>query len=315
MGSLCEPSSLHRITLNSENLIGRSPRCALRLNSGVASSVHAAVRWSPRGWEVKDLGSTNGSFLNGRRLETGRAHLLNKGDVLGFGNLQQTWVLEDDQPPHPMVVSDGGALSVGSELIAVPSSERPLATLYRDSTGAWFLEQSPADATPVIDGAEFEVGGQRWRFLCPSLVAQTDLVRQHDARGLRLVFEVSQDEEHVELLARTEGATIDLGVRANNYLLLILARQREQDVRAGLDERLQGWVHQEALARALASEPENINVDVFRLRRRFERHFQNAATIIERRARTGQLRLGIADFEIKNFEPSGRLSKPGRLRG
>jgi hypothetical protein len=98
-------------------------------------------------------------------------------------------------------------------------------------------------------------------------------------------------------------------------LLLILARQREQDVRAGLDERLQGWVHQEALARALASEPENINVDVFRLRRRFERHFQNAATIIERRARTGQLRLGIADFEIKNFEPSGRLSKPGRLRG
>ena len=301
MGILTELATSRAITLEPENLIGRSARCIVALTSGLASSVHASLRWTPGGWALKDLSSTNGSFVNGRRLEPGRAQFLTKGDILAFGTIEQAWALVDHQAPIPMAIAESGECAHGTDLIPLPSGDEPVVTLFRSSDGAWWAEGADRVVQGITDGSELDVAGKRWRFLCPALVTQTDLLEHPDVDEISLAFGVSHDEEHVELSARADGKTIDLGARANNYLLLTLARQRDEDRRSGFEESRQGWMHQDSVAKAVGSDPESINVDVFRIRKRFGQHFRNAARVIERRPRTGQLRLGIDVFEIRHL--------------
>ncbi len=49
-------------------LIGRSPECSLVLTDDFASGRHARLSPTPDGWVVEDLGSTNGTQLNGTAL-------------------------------------------------------------------------------------------------------------------------------------------------------------------------------------------------------------------------------------------------------
>lgn len=49
-------------------VIGRSRECDLRVTDGNASRRHAEVRRGEESWVVVDLGSTNGTELNGRRI-------------------------------------------------------------------------------------------------------------------------------------------------------------------------------------------------------------------------------------------------------
>lgn len=72
--------------------IGRSRQCEVMLDDANLSRAHAEIR--PRGgsWVVTDLGSTNGSRLNGRRLEA--TEVLKPGDELEFGATQLTFELE-----------------------------------------------------------------------------------------------------------------------------------------------------------------------------------------------------------------------------
>ncbi len=41
----------------------------LELDDGRASRIHAEVRWAGDGWRVRDLGSHNGTFVDGRKVE------------------------------------------------------------------------------------------------------------------------------------------------------------------------------------------------------------------------------------------------------
>ena len=56
----------------------------LVVNDEFASARHARL-WVARGrWYIEDLGSTNGTWLNGRRIHA--AQLLKKGDKIGIGH-------------------------------------------------------------------------------------------------------------------------------------------------------------------------------------------------------------------------------------
>ena len=72
--------------------LGRSRQCDVVLNDPNVSRQHAEIR--PRGgsWVLSDLGSTNGSCLNGRRIDS--PEVLKRGDEIELGTSALTFELE-----------------------------------------------------------------------------------------------------------------------------------------------------------------------------------------------------------------------------
>jgi hypothetical protein len=284
-------------------VVGRSPRCELRLDEGYVSVQQAGLRWSGEVWELRDLGSRNGTRVDGQPLQPGVGRALRSGAVIWFGNAQQEWVFEDDAPPRPMIapLAGGDPIFLDGDLLGVPSADDPQATIYRGSDGRWILERADASSMTLDSGSVFEAGGLHWRFVCPDFIASTTTAHQPlQVHELRLQFGVSRDEEHVELVATLGDRRFDLGSRGHNYLLLTLARRRLEDARAGLPDTSCGWVYQDDLGRDLDIAVEQLNVDVFRIRKQIAGlGLADATNIIERRPRVKQLRIGVSGLEIR----------------
>ena len=75
-----------------EFLIGRGEECHLRPRSDAISRRHCAIAVSDQQVEVRDLGSKNGSFVNGERVEGSR--MVESGDRFQVGPLQFEFVIE-----------------------------------------------------------------------------------------------------------------------------------------------------------------------------------------------------------------------------
>ena len=69
--------------------VGRASDNDLQLNDNSVSKIHAALLMSSEGTLlVADIGSTNGTFINGRRIAYGESRLIEEGDVVGFGDVE-----------------------------------------------------------------------------------------------------------------------------------------------------------------------------------------------------------------------------------
>jgi FHA domain len=69
--------------------VGRATDSDLSLNHPSVSKIHAALLMNREGTLlVSDTGSTNGTFINGRRLAYGEARQIEDGDVIGFGDVE-----------------------------------------------------------------------------------------------------------------------------------------------------------------------------------------------------------------------------------
>jgi hypothetical protein len=74
--------------------LGRSRECDIVLDDANVSRRHAEIRPSGGSWVVRDLGSTNGVKVNGRRLEPSRPQSLAPGDVIEMGTSRVVFDLE-----------------------------------------------------------------------------------------------------------------------------------------------------------------------------------------------------------------------------
>lgn len=66
-----------------ETGIGREPGCDVRIDSGYVSKHHAAVRIGSQGYTLADLGSSNGTYVNGHRVTLA---VLKDGDRVEIGS-------------------------------------------------------------------------------------------------------------------------------------------------------------------------------------------------------------------------------------
>jgi hypothetical protein len=93
-------------------ILGRDPSCDLVLNDVKCSRRHAVVEAGPQGLAIRDTGSANGVFLNGKKVDRSP---LSDGDVFRLGDVLLT-VLPEDVP---------GTLVMGPEELPAPSAAAP----------------------------------------------------------------------------------------------------------------------------------------------------------------------------------------------
>jgi pSer/pThr/pTyr-binding forkhead associated (FHA) protein len=81
---LAEPLMLSREKIY---LIGRDDNADIRIKADKVSRAHAEIEWNDKCFVIRDLGSTNGSTLNGKPLGKTRIPLFDN-DRLTFGGFE-----------------------------------------------------------------------------------------------------------------------------------------------------------------------------------------------------------------------------------
>ena len=114
-------------------VIGREPPADVCVPEQAVSRQHARIAFDGTRWILSDLGSRNGTYLDGRRIDPSTPYRITRGSKIGFGKPEQEWEMVDDSAPSAMATPlDGGAtVLLDGELIALPSSSDPRATIYR----------------------------------------------------------------------------------------------------------------------------------------------------------------------------------------
>lgn len=72
--------------VGAEATLGRGQGCQVQLAEPMVSQLHARLFRNDKGFHIEDLGSTNGTYLNGRKV--GGPSRLKKGDRLRVGPIE-----------------------------------------------------------------------------------------------------------------------------------------------------------------------------------------------------------------------------------
>lgn len=140
-----------RIPLKKDKfVIGRSRECTLRAGSEAVSRRHCAIVRSDDGWNVRDLGSRNGTFLNDEQIEAESP--LQAGDELRVGPLK--FLVEEIKPrekSRPKKEKQAGKQAKQPPVKDVADAVQRTAAKSEDSAteddiSRWLLGVSDADA-------------------------------------------------------------------------------------------------------------------------------------------------------------------------
>ncbi len=312
MGTLIERSLAKVIPLPAQQLVGAAPLCGLVVSNPRASSVHALLMWIEGAWQLKDLASTNGTFLDGARAPAGQWTRLWEGVGLGFGGLEESYTLISAAPPEAVAIlhRPERVARIEGGLIALPDSDNPEVVVLQDAQGDWVVERQ-AQVELAQNGQLVQVRGQSWRLSLPGAAHQTlrDAYGSPTLSALQLHFDVSFDGDRVTLtLIFPDGAERRLEPRAHHPLLLSLARRWAQDLASGVAPLDAGWVSMDELARELPASERlaawgRINLHVYKARRELaELGVESASALIERRRGQELLRFGGAQVQIRDAD-------------
>ncbi len=129
-------------------LIGRDVTNDIVIGDAEISRQHARLTRTPGGHVLEDLGSTNGSFVNGERLMAPR--VLNPGDLVGMGeNVTMTFdaiapeaaatVASPADEPEAAALSPAGAAPPAATPAAVSAADEPALQPEKKSRVGWAL--------------------------------------------------------------------------------------------------------------------------------------------------------------------------------
>lgn len=286
----------------SQHLLGRAAGCHLRLEHNTASSRHAEIRWTTSGWEVRDLGARNGTFLDGHRMNLGASGSLICGSQLAFGRAGDIYELIEDDPPMAAAINEHGQrVETSLQPLMLPDSEKTVCMVYEEN-GQWFVDMPDRPFEAVESGRSLAVDGMVWTLDLPVLFKQTLDTRQLSVDNATARFYTTKDEEHVELELDNGTRSLRLPPRAHWYTLMVMARQRLKDTSEGQQLENAGWMDKKALIQQkLKITADTFNTHMFRGKRElFENDILGYPRIVER-LRNGKVRFGMSAIEIKRL--------------
>ena len=195
-GQLSEDQPVQSIRVDGHPfLVGRHPRAALTIPSPTVSNVHAELRLDNDQLLVKDLGSTNGTFVNGVRLESEVA--LRSGDLLQFAETVFRVTLD--------------AAQFDAKTIAGDSSDRAIALIQFDKLIA---ERAVLPHyQPIVGITERDVRGYE-------VLGRSRLFGLTTPRAMFSAAAVLDLESELSRMMRGEGIRVAASLPANPQLFV-----------------------------------------------------------------------------------------------
>src|SRR5690349_17064532 len=119
-GALLGPFGRHELGA-SVVTIGRRASNTIVLDDTQASSLHAEIRPDGAGYVLIDLGSTNGTSVNGQPVAAHTPHVLHASDVITIGDTSMTVELSSSQlPPTARLNAPTPAAFAPTQRVATP---------------------------------------------------------------------------------------------------------------------------------------------------------------------------------------------------
>ncbi|HZM89752.1 MAG TPA: DUF3616 domain-containing protein [Blastocatellia bacterium] len=203
---------------SAETQIGKGPRNDIVIADPAVSTAHAMVRLDIAGYLISDIGSRNGTYVNGERVAGSRQ--LNHGDVIGIGLSKLTFRLSDH--------SETGAIDVEEVAAAVKASTPP--PLTQESL-ARAVVAAGLSAKSDVDRVRSDSKGRRlYRALIEERLATEENLRDLMSRTFQLpVIDLSKAPIDEAVIAEFPGKL------AREHHVLAVSKEAESIVLAVAD--------------------------------------------------------------------------------
>lgn len=91
--------------------VGRSTECELQISNESISRFHASFYYESSAWFIMDRGSTNGTWLNGERMQRGKKYQLKTNDEINFAMAKKVIFDKHERFEQPTGDTDAKALA------------------------------------------------------------------------------------------------------------------------------------------------------------------------------------------------------------
>jgi Nif-specific regulatory protein len=135
-------SDIFRLHPPGEAVIGRASSNQVVIRSDRASRQHAKISWSGQSWQIEDLASRNGTFLNGQKLE--KSHSLSNSDQIEVAGFAITFANRIEGGIGETVVSTGSSAQATDDQITMDVDATNITDRRRRSA---YLHGRPAAST------------------------------------------------------------------------------------------------------------------------------------------------------------------------
>ncbi|MDA1163676.1 MAG: SpoIIE family protein phosphatase [Planctomycetota bacterium] len=216
-----------------ESVIGRHPDCTIQLKLNTISRRHARFTKRDGQYYIEDLGSGNGTVVNGTQLEKEKPHPLNHQDRIKFGPMLLRFECEESRPaasapsapapaPAPVRIPVGGDdFGVTVNFADEEDDEAEImGTLASTGGGFGMLEVQPeVKLKAVIDITRSLCGETNLDAMLPAILDTLFRVFPHADRGCVLLKDPEKGGEMVPRAFKHRREGEDATVRLSRTIL------------------------------------------------------------------------------------------------